>query len=151
MKNPAPNGMRVIRTARDIKTINKAAKLGYKIIMRRVEPSAELKSKFAVIRDTKTGEYRNIGDYRMINSETEMILDWKYYYPYSFAPFAAYVVPAGITKGEKVYLEDLIEDFVGTSWNQGNNYRLESCEAIWNGEDLEIQYDESRDRQEIIG
>jgi hypothetical protein len=32
----------------------------------------------------------------------------------------------------------LIEDYFGESWNQGDAERLESCEAIWNGTDLEI-------------
>lgn len=49
-------------------------------------------------------------------------------------------MPADLKTGEKVFLEDLIEDLVGMVWNQGNAYRLECSEAIWTGHDFEIQY-----------
>lgn len=32
-----------------------------------------------------------------------------------------------------------------------DTYRLESCEAIWNGTDLEIQYDPIANRSDFIG
>lgn len=48
-------------------------------------------------------------------------------------------------------MKDLIEDFIGMSWNQGDTYRLESCEAVWDGSDLKIKYSPSRERQEVIG
>jgi hypothetical protein len=51
-----------------------------------------------------------------------------------------YLIPPDIDLGERVFLEDLIEDFVGAVWNQGNAYRLKSCEAIWNGKAFEIDY-----------
>ena len=45
----------------------------------------------------------------------------------------------------------VIEDFIGMSWNQGDNYRLESCAAIWDGNDLKIQYKRSKNRQFVVG
>jgi hypothetical protein len=53
--------------------------------------------------------------------------------------------------GERVLLEDLIEDLVGIEWNQGDTYRLERCEAIWNGSDFELQYDPDTSRHVVIG
>jgi hypothetical protein len=50
-----------------------------------------------------------------------------------------------------VLVKDLIEDFIGMSWNQGDNYRLKSCEAVWDGSDLKIDYKPSRYRFEMIG
>ena len=47
--------------------------------------------------------------------------------------------------------EDLIEVYIGASWNQGDTYRLENCEAIWNGTDLEIQYDPRTNRSDFMG
>jgi len=55
------------------------------------------------------------------------------YYPYKFPPTAAYLLPDDIEVGERVILEDLIEDIVGASHSCGT-YRLDSAEAIWNGE-----------------
>jgi len=64
---------------------------------------------------------------------------------------AAYLIPKDIQIGERVFIEDLIEDYVGASWNQGDTFRLESCDAIWNGKDLEIQYNPQIDFSKFVG
>jgi hypothetical protein len=147
---------RVIETARTKKSINQAAKKGYKPLLRKVIPSPEIKVKYSVLQHKITGGIEVIGDYRDGFSEKpdeyETVIDWTYYYPYSFkSPYAAYLIPPDIQKGEKVFIQDLIEDIIGMSWNQGDTYRLESCEAIWNGMDLELLFDPSKDNNEIIG
>ena len=63
------------------------------------------------------------------------------------SPFAAYLIPKDVKKGERV----LLEDYIGASWNQGDTFRLESCEAIWNGRALEIQYDPRVNRSGFVG
>lgn len=150
-------GLRVIRTARDKDSINEAARSGLKPLIKKVESSEKIRSKFSVVQNRHTGEIKVIGDLRLgMNSyddhDFETVIGWTFYYPYSFkSPFAAYLIPEEIKIGERVFLEDLIEDYIGASWNQGDTYRLESCEAIWNGKDLEIQYDPRTDRSDFIG
>lgn len=149
-----PKGLRVIETARSMYSINRAVKKGLNPLIKKVEPSNELRRKYSVGKNKKTGKIEIISDYRMgfdldNNEEFETVIDWTYYYPYSFnSPFAAYLIPNDIAVGERVFIKDLIEDVVGTRWNQGDNYRLEGCEAIWNGKDFELQYNP---RKEIIG
>jgi len=148
--------LRVIETARTKRNINQAAKKGFKPLVKKVIPSPEIKVKYSVIQHKITGEIEIIGDYRdgfgEKPDEYETVIDWTYHYPYSFkSPFAAYLIPYDIKKGEKVFIQDLIDDVIGMSWNQGDTYRLESCEAIWNGKDLELLYDSSKDNNEIIG
>ena len=148
--------LRVIKTARDKASINRAAKNGFTPLIKKVEPSDKIRSKYAVVQNKKTGEIIVIGDFRSrFNSDGddfEMVINWTGYYPHNFtSPFAAYLIPKDIKKGERVLLEDLIEDYVGASWNQGDTYRLESCEAIWNGKDLEIQYDPRVNRSDFVG
>ena len=46
---------------------------------------------------------------------------------------------------------ETIENFVGQTWNQGNSWRLKSCEAIWNGEELEIQFNPEKDVVRMYG
>lgn len=156
-KNENLKGLRVIKTGRDEDSINNAAKSGLKPLIKKVEPSAEIKSKYCVVQNKKTGEIETIGDYRMgfnhvDNEEFETVIDWTFYYPYSFkSPFAAYLIPQDIAVGERVFLEDLIEDYISASWNQGDTYRLSSCEAIWNGTDLEIQYNSKINRSNFMG
>ena len=156
-KNNNAQGLRVIKTARDKDKINLAAKSGYRPIIKKVEPSDKIRTKYSVVQNKKTGEIEIFGDYRMRsfsnnNNDFEIVIDWTFYYPYSFeSPFAAYLIPKDIEIGERVFIEDLIEDFVGVSWNQGDTYRLDSSEAIWNGIDLEIQYDPRINRSDIVG
>ena len=139
------NDLIVIKTARNKESINEAAKAGYKLIIKKVEPSSQIRSKYSVVQNINTGEIEVLGDLRVRldydnDPNFETIIDWTLYYPYNFeSPFAAYLIPPDLEKGESVLVEDLIEDIVGSVWNQGDAYRLESCEAIWNGEDLIIQ------------
>ena len=149
-----PNNLRVIKTARSERKINEAARNGYKPLIKKVEASPEIRSKFAIWQNQKTGEIKLSGDFRHGYSSTDdmvQVIDWTFYYPKLFKnPFAAYLLPLDITVGERVFLEDLIEDIVGGSWNQGDTYRLESAEAIWTGNDFEIQATEE-DAQYLIG
>jgi len=158
-KNVVKTGLRIIKTARTVDTINQAAREGFSPIVKKVEPSAEIRSKFAVMQNKSTKEINMIGDFRAKNStlfgpkdSCEMIIDWTFYYPHKFeSPIAAYLVPEDIEVGERVMLEDLIEDYIGSRWNQGDTFRLKSCEAIWNGEAFEIQYDPEQNCQSFMG
>jgi hypothetical protein len=139
--------LRVIKTARDEQSINEGARAGFFPLVKPVTPSPEIRSKFAVRQNRVTGEIEVLGDFRSqmgswVPKDTEMVIDFRFHYPYRFpAPFAAYLLPPDLQVGERVLLEDLIEDHVGARWNQGDVYRLERCEAIWNGRDFEIEYD----------
>lgn len=156
-ENKNSNELRVIKTARDKESINEAAKNGFRPLIKKIEPSDKIRSKYSVLQNKKTGEIEIVGDYRMNyrmdkKSDFETVIGWTYYYPYAFnSPFAAYLIPNDIKTGEHVFIEDLIEDYIGASWNQGDTYRLESCEAIWNGTDFEIQYDPKVNRSDFIG
>jgi hypothetical protein len=156
-RNKNSQGLRVIKTGRDKDSINKAAKSGLNPLIKKVEPSDEIRSKFSVVQNKKTGEIEIVGDYRRgfhsdDRGEFVTVIDWSFYYPHNFkSPFAAYLIPKDIVVGERVYVEDLIEDYIGASWNQGDAYRLDSCEAIWNGTDLEIQYNPRANRSDFIG
>jgi hypothetical protein len=156
-RSEVPKGLRVIKTARDKESINKATKTGFTPLIKKVEPSEKIRSKYSVVQNKKTGEIEIVVDYREgrpsgENSEFETVIDWTFYYPHNFtSPFAAYLIPKDIKIGERVLIEDLIEDYIGASWTQGDTYRLTSCEALWNGSDLEIQYDPRVNRSDFIG
>ena len=156
-KNSNPKELRIIKTGRDRDIINNAARNGFKPLIKKVRPSDEIRSKYSVIQNKKTGEIKIIGDLRFDyltddSGDFVTVIDWTYYYPHNFkSPFAAYLIPKDIIVGEMVFVEDLIEDYIGASWNQGDTYRLESCEAIWNGKNLEILYDQNVNRTDFIG
>lgn len=152
--DPNPEGLRVIKTARDEASINDAARRGFRPLVKPVEPSSLIRSKYAVIQNRVTGAIQVIGDYRCLGTagDEEVVIDFTFYYPHLFpSPFAAYLIPRDLQVGERVYLEDLIEDVVGGSWNQGDTYRLASCVAVWNGKDFELEFDPERDQDVMIG
>ena len=154
---PNPEGLRVIKTARDEASINDAARRGFFPLVKPVQPSPEIRSKYAVIQNKVTGEIAVGGDFRWPHREArredgEFVIGFTFYYPHSFpSPFAAYLIPRDLQDGERVYLEDLIEDVVGERWNQGDAFRLMSCTAVWNGKDFDLEYDRNKHPVTMIG
>jgi hypothetical protein len=139
--------MRTIKTARNLDEINQGVRDGFTPLIKKVEPSDKIRVKYALYKNLITDEFKEINDFRSESSFDrilhEVIINWDSYYPYKFeSPYAAYLIFKDIKEGEKVIVEDVIEDIVGSIWNQGDRFRLQSCEAIWNGEDLELIYKE---------
>lgn len=156
-QNERKASLRTIRTARGKDKINEGVAAGFWPLVKRVQPSEEISSSICVYQHKKTGEIKTVGDGRVgirldSNEDYELVVPWFSYYPYQFkSPIAAYLIPTDLEKGEEVYLEDLIEDYVGRSWNQGSAWRLKGCKAIWNGQDFEIQYNPDVQRTDFIG
>jgi len=93
----------------------------------------------------KTGEIQEIGDlrYGSCESDWETVVDFTWFYPHNWErPYAAYLLPKDLEVGERVWIEDLIEDLVGGKWNQGDEWRLNGCEAVWDGTNLVADYSE---------
>jgi hypothetical protein len=138
--------MRIIKTARSLDEINQGISDGFIPLIRKVEPSDKIRVKYALYQNLITDEFKEINDYRSefsLDDNYMEVISWDSYYPYKFeSPYAAYLIFKDIKEGEKVIVEDVIEDIVGSIWNQGDSFRLQSCEAIWNGEDLELIYEE---------
>ena len=131
--------MRDIQTGRSVEAINNAAKCGFIPLLKELKPHPDIYSKVAVTKNPVTNEIEAHGDFRSCIMGGEGGLDWIKYYPYHWElPYAAYLVPDDIEIGERVKLTDLIEDYIGGVWNQGDTYRAESAEAIWNGKDFDI-------------
>jgi hypothetical protein len=150
--NDITGGRRVIATGRTLEAINEAARSGLRPLVKPVQPSREIWSWLLIFQDPVTGEIESHGDLRSRPQGNKQLVLESTYYPYSFpAPFAAYLVPPDLKPGGEIWLEDLIEDVVGSRWNQGPRSRLKACAAIWNGKDFELQYDASRDARVFIG
>jgi hypothetical protein len=159
--------LRIIKTARNEQAINEAVEQGFWPLVKPVIPSPDIKVKFAVKQDKATGKIKVVHDYRALQSviapvnpyisdgsavESDVVIHFEYYYPYHFEnPFAAYLLPQDLQVGEMVVLQDLIEDVVGSSWNQGDTYRLKSCKAVWDGIDFILQHNPDKAMRAIIG
>ena len=115
---------------------------GYKPLIKKLVPSDVFNLLHMVTKDRKTGRISYIADTSggWWDSGSDTIGE-EYRYAYDFeSDHAAYMVPLGIQVGQRVMLDNLIEDYVGGYCN-GIPYRLRECEAVWNGEDFDIDYD----------
>ena len=157
-KNNESTELRIIKTARTEQAINDAAEQGFWPLVKPVIPSPDIKVKFAIKQDQQTGKITVANDYRQVPLTfkvtgvelpplpSDVVIGWTYYYPYHFeSPFAAYLVPPDLGINEVVILEDLIEDMIGAKWNQGDTYRLKSCEAVWDGKAFVLQHAPSKE------
>lgn len=136
--------LKLIKTARGIDAINEAVDEGYTPLIYDVKPSEKIRIQEVLIRNTETGKVKSLpyNYYAVVrgtreNSEIVMKVS---YYPYQFPPFAAYLLPDDLKQGERVILDDMIEDIIGASHSEGR-YRLDSAEAIWDGEKFIIDMD----------
>lgn len=151
-----PNNLRVIKTARTEDSINAAAREGFRPLLKLVDPGKKIHYLRAVYQHPLTGEIRLSGDYRarrrLEGEGYELVLPYRRYYPYHFpTPFAAYLVPVDLQEGERVWLEDIIEDIVAVFGNQDYHPRLEAYEAIWTNGDFQIQFDPDKDAEHWLG
>ncbi len=133
--------LRTIKTLRTKEEIKDAINSGQKVLKQKVKPSKKIRVTDLHIKDKETGG-TDIKPYNFHalprDYDRYEVVEKRTYYPYNFSSkVAAYVLPDDLEVGERVILEDLIEDIVGASHAWGT-YRLDSAEAVWNGEKFEV-------------
>jgi hypothetical protein len=132
--------LRTIKTLRTKEEIKDAQKHGIRLLKQKVKPSKEIRVTDLHIKNKENGEIavKPYTYHNMPTDERYKIVKKVTYYPYSFpSKVAAYVLPDDLEIGERVILEDLIEDIVGASHSEGT-YRLENAEAVWNGKTFDV-------------
>ena len=148
----APGTRRIIRTARTLEEINTAARNGFRPLIVPVKPSPEIHHMMAVYQNPATGEIELSGDVRHQPKHMTKVMDYTTYYPYCFPnPYAAYLLPPDLRRGEEVWLEDVIEDIVAIHGNQGYSPRLTAAPAKWWVTYFRILFDPDRDAPRWIG
>ncbi len=151
-------GLRVIKTARSLAAINRAAAEGLWPLVRFARPSGRIRSNLDMWQNNTTGEVVSLRDFR--EQLPGAVSDWRHlsssgnidgYDPsdHFSSPVAAYLIPDDLEVGQRVVLEDLIENFI--DYHHNGPHRLSAATAIWNGAELEIDYDERRDIMMAIG
>ena len=131
-----PSILPTINTARDLVAMNRAVKEGYHLIIRSTQLEKAPKSK-VMIHTSDENELSISGyDFRS-HMPSEGNTDHKTY-GINKSPFAAYLIPKDLEKGTKVFISDLIEHKIREEWNQGDKWRRNSGEAIWDGDNLNI-------------
>ncbi|MDN3717774.1 hypothetical protein [Vibrio breoganii] len=123
----------VIKTARDIASMNRAEKQGYKLLIKPTNSEKALASKVILRKDNGIYSYGGF-DYRSLDYFDSVISSEKA--NLNSSPFAAYLIPRNLPKSTRVFIPDVIEHIVESSWNQDVESRLESSEGLWDGEDI---------------
>lgn len=137
--------LRVVRTARDLETMEAAFESGFRLVIENTGSARDAGAVYSVYQHNTTGAL--CWSSRFSNSAKPMdgdptgwtvVADRICHQPDSPFPIAAYLVPRDLEVGARVVLEDLIEyvayaTFGGRGWT-----RLTSCEGIWNGDHFEL-------------
>jgi hypothetical protein len=133
--HPIPDLPR-ISTARNIQDIQRASSIGFWPDVRALKyKDREIQEKLGLYQHKKTGEVRVIGDYRSImnikeDGHWDEVMPVTFYYSnYQKSPFAAYLIPNDLHDGSAVLIPDPIEDILGSTWNQGDQYRATNVTA----------------------
>jgi hypothetical protein len=160
--NLTSSGRPVIRTARTIEDINRAASMGYWPDVRLLIYGARLLgSKFTIGQHDETGRIEVSGDYRYsfkpIDDEPTLyrptdggegeklrtVIPFTPYYPhYQSVPVAAYLIPRDVPEGTEVIVADPIEDIVGSAWNQGDTIKAKNVPGYITGKKVVLKPEE---------
>ena len=165
-------GVVIIKTARTIENINRAANMGYWPDVRLVEYKDQetatdfvarmlhnkvidgpMQSKLTIGQDPQTGRIESAGDFRLRFDKRPMkeVIPFTYYYPYyQRVPVAAYLIPPDLPNASEVMVEDPIEDLIGRTWNQGDVWRSKNVKGFVRDKVVQIDY-RALKRSEIIG
>lgn len=168
----AKPGVVIIKTARTLEDINRAANMGYWPDVRLVEYKDQesardfvarmlhnkvidgpMQSKLTIGQDPQTGRIVSAGDFRLRFDKGPMneVIPFTYYYPnYQRMPVAAYLIPQGLPNGSEVVIGDPIEDLIGLTSNQGDVQRAYNVKGFVKDRVVVIDY-RSLKRSVIVG
>lgn len=154
------SGERIIKTARSLIALRQAVDQGFRPYFVPNSDSGMIHQKLAVIFDKDSSNLLISGDFRSMMATSQEYIDERYgkgagiFLRQDFSrhpsPIAAYLLPNDIQEGERVFLEDLIEDRMNGSWNQGDTYRAANGYGFWRGDHLQIEQAVDKDAGPMI-
>jgi hypothetical protein len=145
------NSLPEVETTYDLKRLDRVQEEGRQYLIIPIVKNPELALKSILLRNKDTGEHK-IVESRKVFAQYGRILEfpeaeWDLLHEVSgYArnrnqdqDWGAYILPQNLSEGERVYIPDLIEDFVATRF-WGSVYPAGDAEAIWTGTELEIDH-----------
>ncbi|ANQ84140.1 hypothetical protein dqs_1076 [Azoarcus olearius] len=144
-------GLPVVSSVRSLSAMQMAIACGHELMFMNVGAAlVDGDNHYRVLRHKETGRLWWSCDYRMnwpdeIEDGPEatwgVVRDWFFVRSDRPFPLAAYVLPKGISAGDHVFIEDVIEDWAVAVRTQGDRNRVVSACAVWNGGSFEIDVD----------
>jgi len=143
-----PHDNRVIYTARTIEAMNESVDQGYYPLLIPVKNRSDIGQTIIIHQDSNTGKVavRNVNYRRDLFTNDLDIHSNSYWYKtdYHEFPVAAYLIPPDLIEGEKVWIDDLIEDFAIHYANYNDVVvRKSGSNATWNEGHFEIDAHET--------
>jgi hypothetical protein len=99
-----------------MQAIEDGLKRGFRVVLKHAGPASDIGAKYKVYQHKITGEVWWTGDYRADGpshgsyQDSELAADRFHHRTDWPFPLAAYLVPRGLKRGQRVFLEDVIED-----------------------------------------
>ncbi len=136
-----------IQTARNELNINRGAAIGFrpKVELVKFDPEKPVAVGEQVVQNLKTGRviYWRVwresvfNTYELSDSQDDwvLVINWTTYPKYQSKPFAAYMIPKGLSAGTRVVVRDPIEAIEGYGpWDK-------EVYGIWDGKDIILETD----------
>lgn len=155
------NELRIVQTIYNVSDLNAATRNGLLTLVKNIEPNANLYYRELLLKNFETGEYVTVPSRQFAvqygktktfpENEWQLITSYtKYARPKRLSQkWAAYVLPEKPKLGERLFIEDIIEDILADRfWYK--TIIAQSGEAVWNGADLEIDMEPIK-RFHLIG
>ena len=145
------SGLPVVKTCYKAHELNQAIQEGHKVCVLQIKESPELKLKGLLLRNRTSGVYSLVSDRTMFVQYSNVVEypedDWETIHEVNgyarnrpaSEGWGAYILPLGVQPGDRVYIEDLIEDIVAQSFWYSVGPAVDG-EGIWNGTTLEIDH-----------
>lgn len=137
----------VVRTARSFAAMQDGISRGDRLQIMPAGPTSNIGDIYSAIRNISTGNIiyqrgtTHGRDGLTEDHDWEFISEGFLHRPGQTFPFAAYLIPADVLPGQRVFVEDLIEDVISFKSNNGDSTRRNSCSAIWLGYQLKLEDD----------
>lgn len=149
----------VVETSSEIRQINDFVGKGYRAIIKTRKPNAKLYQFRMVLQNKESGEIVKVPSRRVFAQYTGVFnypeSEWtlvhagdEYVRPHE-RDWAAYLVPPGVSDGERVYVREVIDDIYVTTFWDTIRYATDG-EAIWTGKDISLNM-EHYEGVELIG
>jgi hypothetical protein len=142
-----PNSLRVVETVTDLIKVEERKKKGHMVLFETCEPKEELYRSRILFKELATGKFSWAEDRFMVvqygsiqyfsEEEYEQVITVREYPRQKTLTrsWGAYILPLNISIGERVYVEDLLQDVsMGDFWS--STIMAHAGEAVWDGEKL---------------
>lgn len=151
----------VVQTCYSLQKLNESIKHGHQTCIMKITENPKLRLSGILLRNKVSTEYMLVKDRKMYFQHEGIkefsVEEWETIHEVSgYARtrpanegWGAYILPRGVEPGDRVYIEDLLEDLVSFSFWYSVGCAVDA-EGIWNGSSIDIDENGYR-RFEMVG